>query len=362
MRIIFSAGGTGGHLYPALALADYIETVDPKTEILFVGSKHRIEATKVPEYNYEFVGLDIKTPSGSVMRKIKGYYDVFSNIKKCEKMIKDFNPDIVIGFGGYTSYSIMRAAINNNIPTVLHEQNSIIGKSNQVLGRKVDALVTAYDDIKNQVENEHIYNLGNPTSYHVMQSHAANLEDYGLDPNLKTVLVVMGSQGSQTIDNVMNQLLSEIGEIDYQIIYISGSSYYEKHLDYDYGPNIKIIGYENKLTSLIQASDLIVSRSGASALTEIITANKPSILIPSIHVTNNHQYYNSLSLVESGASVLCEENDQLLLNLSVTMDSLIHDSMKLEEMVENTKKYNYQDSAKNIYQIMKQIVGEKNGK
>ena len=357
MRIIFSAGGTGGHLYPALALADYI-TKHSNSEVLFVGSMYRIEATKVAEYGYGFIGLDIQTPSGSILKKIKGYSDVFSNVKKCEKIIKDFQPDVVIGFGGYTSYSILKAAQNKKIPTILHEQNSVIGKSNKVLASKVEALITSYD-IQDQVNLDNVYCLGNPTSYHVMQSGVANLNDYGLSNDKKTVLVVMGSQGSQTIDNIMFELLSDLNNIDYQLIYISGPDYYERYQALRLPSNVKVISYENKLTSLIKACDLIVSRAGASALTEIISANKPAILIPSIHVTNNHQYFNAKSMVDVKCALLCEENDALQHNLLKEITTLINDDFSLINMAKQTKVFRYNDSAMNIYNLIKKIVGDK---
>lgn len=356
MRIIFSAGGTGGHLYPALALADYI-CKHSDSSVLFVGSSHRIEATKVPEHGYDFIGLDLKTPSGNVVNKVKGYVDVFRNIKKCEKIIDEFKPDIVIGFGGYTSYSTLRAALNKKIPTVLHEQNSIIGKSNHVLASKVDALISSYD-LQDLVSKENVYNLGNPTSYHVMQSEIANLNDYGLSNDVSTILVVMGSQGSQTIDNIMFDILNDLHDIDYQLIYISGVDYFERYMDMEFDKNIKVLDYENKLTSLIKACDLIVSRAGASALTEIISANKPSILIPSIHVTNNHQYHNAMSLVCAKCAILCEENNDLKDNLLKDMNELIKDEEKLLDMEKRTKVFNYNDSAMNIHALIKKIVGE----
>lgn len=360
MRIIFSAGGTGGHLYPALALADYMSK-HADIEILFVGSKYRIEATKVEENGYNFIGLDIKTPCGNIFNKIKGYFDVFSNVSKCKKIINDFKPDIVIGFGGYTSYSILKAAQDKKIPTVLHEQNSIVGKSNKMLAGRVTAFVSAYD-VMDQLDSENVYTLGNPTSYHVMQSVNANLNDYNLSNNKKTVLVVMGSQGSQIIDNIMWDILHEINDIDYQLIYISGSEYYERYENLEFADNIKVIGYENELTGLIKACDLVVSRAGASALTEIISANKPSILIPSIHVTNNHQFHNAKLLVSAKCALLCEENENTKANLVSMIEELIHDDERLDKMEQQTKIFNYNDSAMNIYNLIKKIVGEKNAK
>ncbi|MEG0686075.1 MAG: UDP-N-acetylglucosamine--N-acetylmuramyl-(pentapeptide) pyrophosphoryl-undecaprenol N-acetylglucosamine transferase [Erysipelotrichales bacterium] len=360
MRILFSAGGTGGHLYPALALADYINDVD-SCEVLFVGSKYRIEATKVEQHGYDFIGLDIKTPSGNILRKTKGYVDVFTNIKKCEKIIDDFKPDIVIGFGGYTSYSIMKAAINKNIPTLLHEQNSKMGKSNHVLAKKVDAIISAYD-ITDQLSGVKVYQLGNPSSYQVQKVNKANLEDYGLSNEKKTVLVVMGSQGSQTVDEVMYSILKSLENIDFQLIYVSGENYYDRYKEEKFNSNIKVIGYENKLVSLIKSCDLIVSRSGASALSEIASSYKPAILVPSIHVTNNHQVLNSVALEKAEAIKVCHEDENLERELKTTILELIDNEKELETMSNNIKAFAYNDSAKDIYALINKIVGEKNGK
>lgn len=360
MRIIFSAGGTGGHLYPALALADYISE-HSKSEILFVGSLNRIEAEKVPLSGYDFIGLDMSIPSGSLVKKLKGYKSVFSNVKKCQKIINDFKPDIVIGFGGYTSYSIIKAAQNLNIPTLLHEQNSIIGKSNRVLSKKVDGLISAYD-LSKQFDDEKVYILGNPTSYSISKAKKADLKYYGLDEKLKTILIVMGSQGSKTIDYVVSELLDSFSYDGYQIIYISGPDYYENYENNSYDKKIKILPYENNMASLIKACDLIVSRAGASAITEIVSAHKPSILIPSIHVTNNHQYHNAVALEKSKCCAIVEENDDLKNNLLSKIESLINDDKMMEKMINNTKLFDYSDSAMNIYNLMKKVVEEHNAK
>lgn len=360
MRIIFSAGGTGGHLYPALALANYLQEYE-SAQILFVGSSYRIEATKVEEYGYDFHGLDIKTPSGNIIKKTRGYLDVFTNIKKCEKIIKKFQPDIVIGFGGYTSFSMIKAAYNLGVPTILHEQNSVLGKSNKLLAKRVNALISAYD-LSEQYQEDNLYCLGNPTSYQVQLLPKANLNDYELDDDKKTVLIFMGSQGSMIIDKVISKMLDKITNDEFQVIYLSGEAYYQNYDNKNYPDNIKVLAYDNQLVSLIKKADLIISRAGASALTEIISANKPSILIPSIHVTNNHQVKNAQHLEDAGASIIIAEED---LNEDVLLEnitSILQDDVKLTEMSTNTKKFNYDDSAKNISNLIKEVVGDYHGK
>lgn len=360
MRVIFSAGGTGGHLYPALALAKYLKAQDVNNEILFVGSKYRIEASEVENNGFDFIGLDIKTPGAKLKDKIKPYFEVFKAVRTCKKIIKEFEPDLIIGFGGYTSYSVLRAGIKMRIPTIIHEQNSIIGKSNQVLLPKVDALISCYKQINDELQSDKVHLLGNPTSYTVLQANASNLSNYGLSGAKKTILIVMGSQGSFTMNAIIKNILNKVDD-DIQVIYVSGHNYYKDFEDFEHSENVKIIEYEPNLVNLIKACDLIVSRAGASSLTEIVTARKASILIPSIHVANNHQYYNALALSEAKCSILVEEDEHLETNLLTTINQIIKDDKVLKDLSKNTKKMVIKDSVQKIYELMKQVAGENDG-
>jgi UDP-N-acetylglucosamine--N-acetylmuramyl-(pentapeptide) pyrophosphoryl-undecaprenol N-acetylglucosamine transferase len=355
MRVIFSAGGTGGHLYPALALARYIKTQDVNNEILFVGSKYRIEASEVENNGFDFFGLDIKTPGAKLKDKIKPYYEVFKAVRTCKKLIKQFQPDLIIGFGGYTSYSVLKAGIKMDIPTIIHEQNSIIGKSNEMLLSKVDALISCYKEINDQLQSDKVHLLGNPTSYTVLRAKASDLSNYGLSNEKKTVLIVMGSQGSYTMNEIIKNILNKIDK-NVQVIYVSGHNYYKDFTDMKLSDKIKIIEYEPNLVNLIKACDLIVSRAGASSLTEIVTANKASILIPSIHVANNHQYYNALALTKAKCSILIEENDNLEDKLLKTINKIIKDDKLLKDLSHNTKKLVVNDSVQKIYELMQKVA------
>jgi len=354
MRVIFAAGGTGGHLYPALSLADYIKEVDPKNEVLFVGSKYRLEATKVEEHGYDFIGLDIKTPSGNLLNKAVGYFQVFYKVLACQKIIDAFKPDVIIGFGGYTSYSMLKAGLNKKVVTMLHEQNSVIGKSNLVLAKKVNDLITCYEGLESQTNTHNVKLLGNPTSYQLLHKQASNLEDYGLSKGKKTILIVMGSQGSQSVDLMMQDFIKEKINPDYQYIYISGENYFENYQAFTLPDNVKVLAYENNLVGLIKACDLIVSRAGASALCELLSAHKVSVLIPSKYVTNNHQYKNAQAVVDKGAAVIVEENDQMVENLSKEIDVLLQDKTLYDQIQENTKAFDYSNAAKDIYDLMKE--------
>jgi len=287
-----------------------------------------------------------------------GYSQMFLKVKDCQKIIKSFKPDVIIGFGGYTSYSMLKAGLNLKIPTLLHEQNSVVGKSNLVLAKKVDYLISAYDNIEKQTNTSNVLQLGNPTSYKVSLKEKANLEDYGLSNDKKTILIVMGSQGSQTVDNVMQSYLINKNNPNYQYIYICGEAYYENYKDLSFPDNVKILAYENNLASLIKACDIVVSRAGASALTEIMSANTVSILVPSKYVTNNHQYENARAIIAKNAALVVDEDDQLEANLSKQIDLLLSDEDKFNEIKKNTKEFSFEDSAKKIYELLKKESGE----
>lgn len=351
MRIVFSAGGTGGHLYPALALAQYIALQNKDAGILFIGSNYRIEATKVAESGFAFAGLDIHTPSGSLLKKLNGYKDVLINIGTCKKILKAFKPDVIIGFGGYTSYSVLKAGAALNIPYYLHEQNSIIGKANRQLLKNAKGLIMAYPlTLKTTVP---CYAYGNPVSYQVRKSVAANLNDYGLSNELKTVLIVMGSQGSMVIDDVIYALLTTLKPKNYQVIYITGPNYYQRYQKLSLAAKIRVLEYEDELPALLKACSLIVSRAGASAITEIISANKPSILIPSEHVANDHQNKNAALLLKQSCTKVIKEAELNEKMLTKNIETLINNVKLLEKMALNTKKLNFDDSAMLIYQLLK---------
>lgn len=358
MRVIFSAGGTGGHLYPALALAKYMKEQDVNHEILFVGSKHRIEASEVENNGFDFIGLDIKTPGAKLKDKIKPYYEVFKAVRECKKIIKNFKPDLIIGFGGYTSFSVLRAGIKMHIPTIIHEQNSILGKSNEVLLPKVDVLITCYQEINDKLKSNKVHLLGNPTSYTVLQANPSDLSNYGLSNVKKTVLIVMGSQGSFTMNAIIKNILHKIDK-QIQVIYICGHNYYKDFDKFNANDNIKIVEYEPNLVNVIKACDLIVSRAGASALTEIVTARKASILIPSIHVANNHQYYNAKALSDAKCAIVIEEDKDLETNLLNQINSIISDEKHLKELSHNTEKLLVKNSVQKIYELMQQVAGDK---
>ena len=223
MRIIFGTGGTGGHLYPALALASYIKRQDPASEFLFVGTTNRLEAQVVPKMGYAYRGMDLQGLVGSPVNKAKAALKFVRSISLSKKIVREFKPDLVIGFGGYPSASIVLAAAKLHVPTMIHEQNSVIGLANKILIKHVDAIVACYEKAAKEFPQEKTYLYGNPRATEVLETELRDLSSvYQLDKNKKTVLVVMGSLGSSSVNRVIEEAMDDLANKDYQLIFVTG--------------------------------------------------------------------------------------------------------------------------------------------
>ena len=222
MKIIVSAGGTGGHLYPALALVEYIKTQDQDAEFLFVGTTDRLESQVVPQLSYEYRGLAVKGFVGNPIQKLKNAFIFIKSLKKSKQILKEFQPDIVIGFGGYPSASIVMAASQLKIPTMIHEQNSIIGLTNKVLIKKVNKIVCCYEKAYNEFPSDKTVLLGNPRASVVAHQKLKDIHDlYQIPPHRQTVVIVMGSLGSSSVNRVMKEALRQMQYDDYDVIYVT---------------------------------------------------------------------------------------------------------------------------------------------
>lgn len=333
MKIIVSAGGTGGHLYPALALAEYIKTRDKNAEFLFVGTTDRLESQVVPGLGYNYKGLNVKGLVGNPLQKLKNALVFVRSLKHSKKILKEFKPDIVVGFGGYPSASIVLAAAQMKIPTMIHEQNSIIGLTNKILINKVDSIVCCYEKALKEFPANKTVLLGNPRASVVSSSELKDIHDlYNIDKDRKTVVVVMGSLGSSTVNEVMKEALLSMQYDDYDVVYVTGKNYYDemKNELKDLNKNIHLVSYIEDMPSLIASCDLIVSRAGATTLAEITALGAPSLIIPSPYVVANHQEYNAKELVDLGAAKWILEKD---LNASTFVEEvrtlMKNDSLRL---------------------------------
>ena len=335
MKIIMVAGGSGGHIYPALALAEALK--EKGHSITFIGSNDRMEKEVIPEKGFEYIGLDVYTTRGGILQKIKSLLSIAKAYFECKRILKGF--DLAIGFGNYISVPVMEAAISLKIKTVIHEQNSFVGRANRMLDKKVDLIIGCYDEVLSQFENPNIKILGNPQSskaYH-LEKDSNVLKDLGLDPDKKTVVIFMGSLGSASVDKVLLEYFKML-DGSYQVIFATGKAHYEKILsEVKQNDYLKIFERIDG-AAVMKNSTLLVSRAGATTLSEISAVGIPSILIPSPFVPNNHQYYNGKALVDKNAAIMIEEKDLNASRLNDTINNVINDEERLKTLSQNARK------------------------
>ncbi|WP_249028800.1 undecaprenyldiphospho-muramoylpentapeptide beta-N-acetylglucosaminyltransferase [Tannockella kyphosi] len=361
MKIIISAGGTGGHLYPALAFVQYIEKQRTDVEFLFVGTTDRLEASVVPEMGYAYHGLYVKGFVGNPVQKIKNGMIFVKSVVEAKKVIKKFKPDIVVGFGGYPSASIVLAASQMKIKTLIHEQNSLIGLTNKILINKVDGIVCCYQKTYDLLPKEKTYLYGNPRAGYIDLEPIDIYEKYQIDRNKKIVLIVMGSLGSASVNKVMKEVLTKLQNKPYTILYASGKSYYEQ-LQNELGVlanNICLVPYIEDMLHVLKETSLIVCRGGASTLAEITTYGVPGIIIPSPYVVYNHQEFNARALVERDAARMILEADLTGEYCANQIDELIQDESILEMLKQNALSLGKPNASKDMYEFMLKIIGDK---
>lgn len=358
MKIVIGAGGTGGHLYPALALADYIKKVEPGSSILFVGTLDRIEATVVPQKGYDYKGLNVKGLAGNPFNKLKALILFILSIHKAKKILKEFKPDIVVGFGGYPSASVVKAANSLGIKTLLHEQNSIIGLTNKILIKKVDKIVCCYEKSFNNFPSSKTYLLGNPRASVIVEQEVGDAyQTYNLVRDKRIVTIVMGSLGSQTINQVVEKCLDDFGTKDYQVVFVTGKPYFDEiNSKYTWQDNVKVVPYIDDMPSLLRISDLIVSRAGASTIAEITAIGLPAILIPSPYVAANHQEFNALELADKQAAKMILEKDLTKDTLIKAIDEVLLDKQVLDMMKKESLKLGKPKALIDIYNLMKEMI------
>ena len=349
MRIIIASGGTGGHIYPAITLAQALQKAGHK--ITFVGSTGRMEKDVIPAAGFDYIGLDMKIPGGSLINKANSFVSIVKAYYKCREIVKDY--DLAIGFGNYISVPLVMAARNRGLKTVIHEQNSFAGKANKYLDQKVDLVIGSYEENKKTFKNPHTLILGNPQS-----SKAFNIKkdpevllNLGLDPDKKTVVIFMGSLGSQTVNKVVIEYLNSL-KGDYQVIYASGKQNYAKARAAVKKKDYICVKEAVDGVKVMANSSLLVSRAGATTLSEICAMGMPSILIPSPYVPNNHQFYNALALIDKNAALLLEEKDLSPASLKAIIEKSINDEELLKSLHENAIKLS---NPKVLDEIVKEI-------
>jgi UDP-N-acetylglucosamine--N-acetylmuramyl-(pentapeptide) pyrophosphoryl-undecaprenol N-acetylglucosamine transferase len=315
-RIIISGGGTGGHIFPAIAIANALKRLDPATEILFVGANGRMEMEKVPAAGYKIIGLNIQgIQRKSLWKNLMFPVKLFNSVNKALQIIKDFKPDAAVGVGGYASGPLLYAASMKGIPYLIQEQNSYAGITNKWLGKKAEKVCVAFDGMEQFFPADKLIKTGNPIrkeSVDVAGKKMQALELFKLSTEKKTIMVTGGSLGARTLNNAVLAALDKIIEADVQLIWQTGKFYYKsiiEQLGEAYHPNIKIMEFVNRMDLAYAAADVIISRAGAGTIAELCVIKKPVILVPSPNVAEDHQTKNALALVHDQAAIFIADRD-----------------------------------------------------
>lgn len=362
MKIVVSGGGTGGHIYPALALINQIKKIESKTEFLYIGTEQGLESTLVTREGIPFKTIDITGFKRKFsIDNLKTVIRFFKGVAVSKKMIKQFNPDIVIGTGGYVCGPVVYAAAKLGIPTIIHEQNSVPGLTNKFLSRYVNKVAISFDESHSFFPGEKVVLTGNPRATEAaLVKEKDRLTEIGLNKNNKTVLIVGGSRGARPINDAFLEVLKEAGTRSYQFLYVTGEVHYD-HVIAEVGKqgnplNIKIAPFIHNMPEVLKNVQLIVTRAGATTLAELTAIGLPSILVPSPYVTNNHQEKNARALSDNGAAVIKLEKEMSGSVLLEEVDSLMLDETKWNQMHKASLQLGKPEAAKKIYELMKQLT------
>lgn len=356
MRVVVSAGGTGGHIYPALAIIEKIKAQEPNSEFLYIGTHNRMEKDIVPNRGIPFKSIEMYGfNKKNLLKNFKTVKCIFKGFKDCKKMIKEFNPDVVIGVGGYVTVPVIISAKKLGYKTFIHEQNSIPGKANRYLSKYCDLIGVSFKSSMEYLPKEKTILTGNPCSEHAIEVPAATKTELGLSSNKKLVLITMGSLGSKTVNEVIVKTMDKFKNKNYEVLYITGKAIYDKVKDINLPKNVKILPFYENLVKIMKRADLMITRAGASTLSELIALEVPSILIPSPFVANNHQYINALDLIDNDAALMIEEKDLTPDTLIDKIDEIIEDSVKLKVMKNNLDKLKVTDSSLLIYNKLREL-------
>lgn len=354
MKIAITAGGTGGHIFPALAIINKIKSHDKNSKFLYFGTTDRMEKDIIPEKGIPYIGIQMKGLNRkNILKNITVLKIYLAAIKKAEVELKKFKPDIVIGVGGYITAPVLVAANHLGIKTIIHEQNSIPGVSNKLLSHFVNKICVSFKESESYFPKKKTIYTGNPRSEEILSMEKGKREDFGFNRKSKFIILVMGSLGSLTMTKKMKELIPSFKDKDYQVLVVTGKNYYDDYKDVKTPTNVKIVPFYD--AKYMKDADLIITRSGASTIAEVTALLLPSIMIPSPYVTHNHQYKNAKALEDKKACKILEEKDFCKENLL----SLIDDCFKKEvynEMRKNLKEFSCPNSAEAIYKEIMRLV------
>ena len=352
-KYLISGGGTGGHIFPAVSIANELRRQDPDCEILFVGAVGRMEMERVPAAGYKIVGLKVEgLDRKNPFRNIKVIYNLLLSMWKVCGIIKQFAPDVAVGVGGYASGAALKVAQLMGIPVVLQEQNSFAGVTNKMLAKRAEKICVAYTGMERFFPVDKIVLTGNPVRQNLLDTIDKNeaYQYFGLNPEKPTLMVMGGSLGARTVNQAMITGLEKLKDSGIQVIWQTGKFYYADALK-AYEPyrcdDIKVTDFLSRMDYAYAVADLIISRAGASSISELSLLGKPSILVPSPNVAEDHQTHNARALSDKGAAILVRDVDALE-QLVPTALATINDADKLQSLSANVLKLAYPNSAEKI--------------
>ncbi|WP_066318201.1 undecaprenyldiphospho-muramoylpentapeptide beta-N-acetylglucosaminyltransferase [Bacillus sp. FJAT-29814] len=362
MKIAVSGGGTGGHIYPALALIREIQKRHKDAKVIYIGTLNGLESKIIPKENIPFKSIHITGFRRKLsFENVKTVLRFIKGVRDSRKILKEFKPDIVVGTGGYVCGPVVYAAAKLKIPTIIHEQNSVPGLTNKFLSRYVKKIAICFEQAREFFPPEKVVFTGNPRASEVLgQDGIKGRLSVGLSTTMPSVLIFGGSRGARPINETVIKLLPEFAGKPYQVLYITGEVHYEevkKEVELVGNPkNVAIKPFIHNMPEVLAGMDLVVSRAGATTLAEITSLGIPAILIPSPYVTNNHQEKNANSLSEHGAAKVMLEKDLTSNGLVTAIDRILLNKETLKEMKANSKKIGVPDSAARLYNVIIDLI------
>lgn len=364
IRVVISGGGTGGHIFPAISIANEIKARHPEAQILFIGAEGRMEMQRVPAAGYKIEGLPVAGfDRKHLWKNIAVLYKLWKSQRKAREIVRDFLPQVAVGVGGYASGPTLKVCQQMGIPTLLQEQNSYAGVTNKLLAKRAKKICVAYEGMERFFPEESIILTGNPVRQNLVEneySRGSSIEQLGLDRTKRTILIIGGSLGARTLnESVLNHLDLIRKNPDVQFIWQTGKYYsadIQKRLkEAGQPPYLKVMEFISDMSRAYAAADLVISRAGASSISEICLLGKPSILVPSPNVAEDHQTKNALALVEKDAAIYVKDSEaqDSLIELAI---KTVADSARLDEISANVKKLGKPNAASDIVDEVLKLI------
>jgi len=365
MRMIVTGGGTGGHIYPAISIAEAFKKKNKNTKLLYVGRKQGLESELVPKQGMDFKPISIEYKKRGIMGAIKHVRSLISSLFEARRIIKEFNPDIIVGTGGYVSGPVMFVGALMGVKTAVHEANAFPGRANKMLSRYVDKVMISFEESADAFKDkDKVVLTGNPVRQEFYGlDRSACRKEVGVDDDTFLILSVGGSGGAKKINDTMIDIMSKVsGDHKYKVIHVTGKTYYERlmkqlqDMRVSFEDNIQIVPYVYNMPQHMGAADMMITRTGASTLAEISITGTPAVLVPSPNVKDNHQEYNARSMEKMGAGIVMLEDDLNVNHLLDTINDHLDHPEKLEKIRENCRKLPGKDALDIIVKTLNEIL------